>query len=97
MTNDLFTVLKSREAKAKAGTATMIKLSSGITLTLREALAIQEKQLAHYSPHFPGLRAAAIAATDVEGLAVDAPMSVGRVNQLVPRGCFLGYLIGESF
>jgi hypothetical protein len=97
MTNDLFTILKSREAKAKAGTATMIKQSSGITLTLREALAIQEKQLAHYSPRFPELRAAATAATNVEGLDLDESMPVSEVNKLVPRGCFLGYLIGESF
>jgi len=68
-----------------------------MTMTLREALLIQEKQLAYYSPRFPRLRAAAAQAMNLEGLDLDEPMPVSRVNRLVPRGCFLGYLIGESF
>ena len=68
-----------------------------ITLTPREALRIQSEQIEYYSVRYPHLAAAAAAATNIEGLDLDEPLPVRLVNRHIPRGCFLGYLIGELF
>lgn len=65
-----------------------------ITMTLREALNIQAKQITYYSTRFPSMKKAAEKATKVDGFDLDAVMDVTVVNDMVPRGCNLGYLIG---
>lgn len=66
------------------------------TMTLREALTIQSEQIAFYSNRFPSMKEAAEKATKIEGLDLDAVMDVTTVNELVPRGLSLGYLIGAN-
>ena len=64
-------------------------------MSIREALAVQEKQLKHYEGTFPHLREAAQKATVIpEGADLDAPISMIEINKMIPRGVALGWLIG---
>ena len=67
-----------------------------ITMTLREALNIQAEQIAFYSSRFPSIKEAAEKVTNTAGFDLDAAMDVASVNELVPRGLNLGYLIGAD-
>jgi len=66
-------------------------------MTIREALKIQAQQLDYYAPNYPQLREVAAQATHVAGLDHDALRPVVEINRLVPRGGFLGQLIGVEF
>ena len=68
-----------------------------VMLTPREALAIQAKQLDYYGARFPHLREAARRATNLEGLEMDREYKSWELSKKIPRGCDLGYLIGEKF
>lgn len=69
-----------------------------ITMTIREALAIQAEQLDYYRDRYPHLEAAAIGATRVPADAdLDEPLPVRQIKAMIPRGCDLGQLIGEPF
>jgi hypothetical protein len=67
-----------------------------ITMTLREALEIQARQVAHYSKYRSDLAQVVAAKTNVEGYSLDEPMSVIDVNRLVPRGDGIEYMCGLS-
>ena len=68
-----------------------------ITLTPREALEIQTKQIEHYSRWYPQLIRAAKQATKLEGLNLDTPYPSKDLALRIPRGAYLGYLIGKEF
>ncbi len=72
------------------------------TMTLRQALAIQDEQIKWYAHHHPqgeeGLRADVKAKTgDLTGRNLDAAMEVWEVNRLVPRGAAIEYMLGLDF
>ena len=73
------------------------QVNSRFDMTPRAALAIQETQLKHYEHSYPTLRAAALAATNLEGIDLDEPLSIQEINRRIPRGFWLGQLIGENF
>ena len=65
-----------------------------VFMTINEALAVQERQLAHYGRTFPELPAIARAANKIpEGIDRDAPIDMIRINEMIPRGCALGWLL----
>lgn len=57
-----------------------------ITMSLREALAIQARQVEHYKRHRADLAEHMASITHVDGLDLDQPRPVIEVNQYVPRG-----------
>ena len=68
-----------------------------ITMTLREALDIQAKQVKHYSKYRSDLAEVVAAETNVEGCDLDTPLSIFEINRLVPRGGDIEYLCGLNF
>jgi hypothetical protein len=62
-------------------------------MTLREALAIQARQVAWYADQCPDIGARVALKTDVTGFDLDAPMSVAEVNRYVPRGAAIEALM----
>lgn len=75
----------------------LIKHYTGVTLTPREALEIQRKQVEFYAPRYPQLPAAVEKANNLEGLEMDTPYPVREINRRILRGAWLGALIGEQF
>lgn len=72
-----------------------------VTMTLREALEIQSKQIKHYGHLHPqgveGLAADMKARTRVEGMDLDAEMPVTEINRYVPRGSDIEFLLGVDY
>jgi len=67
---------------------------NGMTMTKKEALAIQAKQLDYYDKRYPSLRAAVEATNKSDLLEDDVQYSISVINQHIPRGAMMGYLIG---
>ena len=63
-------------------------------MTLREALEIQARQVAHYSKFRSDLVVHMAKLTDVGGCDLDAPMDIVEVNKRVPRGADIEYECG---
>jgi len=73
------------------------QVNSRFDMTPREALVVQERQLKYYEAQYPSLRAAASAANNLEGIDLDDPLPIQEINRRIPRGFFLGVLIGQAF
>ncbi len=78
-------------------TSIIQQVNSRFDMTPREALAVQERQLKYYEAQFPHLRAVASAANNLEGVDLDEPLSILEINKRIPRGVWLGVLIGQAF
>lgn len=67
-----------------------------LTLTLREALEIQDKQIEYYSKYRKDLKEVIKSKTNIIGYDLDKPMPIIEVNKLVPRGGTIEYICGLS-
>lgn len=65
-----------------------------ITMTAREALAIQAKQVKHYGHLRADLAAVVAEHTDVAGIDLDTPMSIIDINKRIPRGSQIEWMCG---
>lgn len=68
-----------------------------LEMTLREALEIQTKQVAHYLRHNPRLPEIVAAKTDVSGVDLDTPLDIFEINRRVPRGASIEFMLGLNF
>lgn len=68
-----------------------------IQMTAREALKIQEEQIAHYAKYKDGLAEIVAAKTNVAGIDLDAPLSIFEINERIPRGGDIEYICGLDF
>ena len=66
------------------------------TMTKEEALAIQAKQIAHYSHYRPDLAQAVAALTTADNLESRKPYPVSVINEHIPRGGDIEHLCGIS-
>lgn len=78
--------------------ATMTKQPSRFNMTLREALEIQARQVAHYQKSYDGNlgERVAVLTVDLKEYDLDAPMPVSEVNELVPRGGVIEWIVQEQ-
>lgn len=68
-----------------------------IKMTPAEALDIQAKQVAHYSKYRSDLAEVVKSLTNVEGIDLNAPMSIFEINERIPRGGRIEHLCGLNF
>ena len=68
-----------------------------LEMTLREALEIQTRQVAHYLHHNPRLPEIVASKTDVSGVDLDIKLDIFEINRRVPRGASIEYMLGINF
>jgi len=67
-----------------------------LKMTVAQALAVQAKQVAHYSQNYSQCAALVAAATDTTGLDADVEYDMVVINRHVPRGHAIEVLLGFS-
>ena len=79
-------------------TATVILTQPQMQMTKAEAMAIQAKQVAHYQSWCPAVDLAALvaAATKSEELEEGVAYPMSKINQCVPRGAAIEWLIEKA-
>jgi hypothetical protein len=68
-----------------------------ITMTARQALEVQARQVAHYSANYPNVAALVAAATNIDGLNLDEEYDVAFLNRHIPRGGKIEDLLKVDF
>lgn len=57
-----------------------------MTMTPKQALEIQARQVAHYSTSYPQVAELVAKATNVSGLDMDTEYDIVTINRHIPRG-----------
>jgi hypothetical protein len=68
-----------------------------MTLTVAEALAIQDQQIAFYEERYPGLGVHVKAATTAAALDPTVAHDVVAINRHIPRGGKIEKIISENY
>ncbi len=69
----------------------------GFTMTPREALKIQAKQISHYARFKDNLKEIMAEKTDITGLELDEKYPVFEINKHIPRGGSIESICGLNW
>lgn len=68
------------------------------TLSIVQALEIQDRQLVNFELSFPGITEIVKAATKIPADAdYDAQIPVSQINRMIPRGGFIEHIVQDNF